>query len=214
MHTIGSDIRDELGDILRRKLKLVKKQGNAAQKQLDEAGVSRAVLEQQWNEQQAYEMQLGGKLGKCQCPILTTLNNWSSATAAPKSKQAQKQAKTQDKLLSIQNDLEKMSRKMKSFKISNCSEVSNKILTANSIVDSMKSNAETLLAGLDDRTGDSMSTSPELDPEAVKLLAETERLKRCVRKLAIGSFFEWDKIDQAKRGHQAVGKPCYLAELQ
>ncbi|KZP10137.1 hypothetical protein FIBSPDRAFT_758810 [Athelia psychrophila] len=79
VHTIGSDIRDELGDILRRKLKLVKKQGNAAQKQLDEAGVSRAVLEQQWNEQQAYEMQLGGKLGKCQCPILTTLNNWSSA---------------------------------------------------------------------------------------------------------------------------------------
>ncbi|KZP27497.1 hypothetical protein FIBSPDRAFT_730602 [Athelia psychrophila] len=184
VHTIGSDIRDELGDILRRKLKLVKKQGNAAQKQLDEAGVSRAVLEQQWNEQQAYEMQLGGKL-------------------------AQKQAKTQDKLLSIQNDLEKMSRKMKSFKISNCSEVSNKILTANSIVDSMKSNAETLLAGLDDRTGDSMSTSPELDPEAVKLLAETERLKRCVRKLAIGSFFEWDKIDQAKRGHQAVGTKQY-----
>jgi hypothetical protein len=51
---------------------------------------------------------------------------------------------------------------------------------------------------------------PELlgiDLEFVRLLLMARDLKINIRKRAIGSFFEWDKLDQAVGGkHQALGK--------
>ena len=53
-------------------------------------------------------------------------------------------------------------------------------------------------------------TFPELadvDLEFVRILLMARDLKINIRKRAVGSFFEWDKLDQAMKGHhQPLGQ--------
>ena len=69
----------------------------------------------------------------------------------------------------------------------------------------LKDKVEELYASLN--VHDAFPELVDVDLEFVRTLLMARDLKINIRKRAIGSFFEWDKLDQATKGrHQLLGQ--------
>ncbi|KIJ58397.1 hypothetical protein HYDPIDRAFT_34233 [Hydnomerulius pinastri MD-312] len=176
---IGHDMRKELGSWLKRRMrKGVGEQGDAAQEVIASCGVPVAELQSQWKHQRAAQLSV-------------------RAHAPTRLK------KELDSVLTLQADLDSSERALQAARATiekDC--VSEHAL---SVLDSMERSQnrlldkiETLYASLNVQ-----DKFPELEGvhlEFVRILLMARDLKINIRKRAIGSFFEWDKLDRAVGG--------------
>ncbi|KIK11422.1 hypothetical protein PISMIDRAFT_19535, partial [Pisolithus microcarpus 441] len=165
---IGYEMRTELGDWIRRRLKKgVCEQGSAAQEVLDNCGVSITELRKQW------------------------------ANAPAKLK------KELDTVLALQADLDTTTKVVQATRATiERGNVTPGILDALASVERSHTRlvvkAEALYSSLNVHEQFPQLTNVSLD--FVRTLLMARDLKINIRKRAIGSFFEWDKLDRAVGG--------------
>ncbi|GLB45913.1 hypothetical protein LshimejAT787_3800020 [Lyophyllum shimeji] len=191
---IAAELRDDLGDWIRRRLtKGVDKQGKDAEVVLRECGIPLEVLSEQWKLQKASQL--------------------SARAHSPK--QLKKEL---DMVLNLQGDLDIVENAIQSARTalwkSESSKDSLHLLTGlEDTHEELKEKVEALYASLNVQ-----QSFPELqgiDLEFIRTLLMARDLKINIRKRAIGSFFEWDKLDQAAGGRdQAMGTKLHQATRQ
>ncbi|KAF8425356.1 hypothetical protein L210DRAFT_3653217 [Boletus edulis BED1] len=182
---VGHEMRADLGDWIKRRLKRgVQEQGQAAREQVKESGHPIADLKQQLALQKDSQL--------------------SIRAHAP-----QRLKKQLDTVISLQSDLDSTERALQTAR----STIEN-----DSTSEGIAEQALTILEGLE-RTHERLMNKvdalyaslnvPEQFPELegvdfdfVRILILARDLKINVRKRAIASFFEWDKLDQAVGGAQ------------
>ncbi|KAH7905408.1 hypothetical protein BJ138DRAFT_1230003, partial [Hygrophoropsis aurantiaca] len=184
---IGNELVADLGGWIRRRLKKgVQNQGDVASRTLDECGVSVNELEAEWRKQRKSQLSI-------------------RAHAPARLK------KELDTVLALQTELE-ASEKAIQVTRSTIAKFAQKpspetITTLESLErghDLMISKVESLYSSLD--VQDKFPELQGMDLEFVRTLLMARDLKINIRKRAIGSFFEWDKLDQAVGGqNQALG---------
>ncbi|KAF7977559.1 hypothetical protein HWV62_3356 [Athelia sp. TMB] len=187
LHFIASDMRDDLDDWIRRKLsgKLgVVQQTVESQKTLDSCAIPEEELREQWS------MQIKAQT--------------SLRAHAP-----QRLRKQVDTVLALQEDVAAVQVKIDDAR-STLAEAGASRGSKQSLK-TLCNHQEKLLAGVDALYA-SLNVHeqfPELegvDAEFVRTLLLARDLKINIRKRAIGSFLEWEKLDQAVGGkHQALG---------
>ncbi|RDB29776.1 hypothetical protein Hypma_013855 [Hypsizygus marmoreus] len=182
---IGAELRDDLGDWIRRRLtKGVHAQGAKAQATLDTCGVPIPELRRQWVMQQESQLSL-------------------RAHAPARLK------KELDTVLNLQGDLDAVDVAIQATHsvLSQCSpskESLKLIKTLQTSHDDLQEQVETLYASLN--VQDSFPELEGVDLEFIRTLILARDLKINIRKRCIGSFFEWDKLDQAVGGRdQSIG---------
>ncbi|KII90983.1 hypothetical protein PLICRDRAFT_67778, partial [Plicaturopsis crispa FD-325 SS-3] len=179
--SIGLELRDDLGDwILRRLGRGINVQGAKAQKTIDACGVSLPDLREQWALQKASQLSLRAH--------------------AP-----QRLKKELDTVLVLQGDLDTSEKAIHATKtiISKgpaSHDTQDVMAGLERTHDRLKSKVESLYASLNIHT--SFPELQDVDLEFVRILLMARDLKINIRKRAIGSFFEWDKLDQAIGGKQ------------
>ncbi|KAF9469487.1 hypothetical protein BDZ94DRAFT_692 [Collybia nuda] len=185
MASIGEELRADLGSWLRRRQKKgVEGQGKKAQKVLDECGVPLTTLREQWELQQAAQLSI-----RAHAPV--------------------RLKKELDTVLNLQGDLDTVDKAIvitrSTISHSSASRESLQLLSGLETTQKrLKDEVEALYSslGIED-------TFPELqniDLDFVRTLLMARDLKINIRKRAIGSFFEWDRLDQAAGGReQAIG---------
>ncbi|KAH7903392.1 hypothetical protein BJ138DRAFT_1020714, partial [Hygrophoropsis aurantiaca] len=184
---IGNELVADLGGWIRRRLKKgVQDQGDVANGTLDECGVSADELEIEWRKQRASQLSI-----RAHAPV--------------------RLKKELDTVLALQTELE-ASEKAIQVTRSTIAKFAQKpshetITTLESLErghDVMITKVEALYSSLD--VQDKFPELQGIDLEFVRRLLMARDLKINIRKRAIGSFFEWDKLDQAVGGqHQALG---------
>ncbi|KAI6158808.1 hypothetical protein EDD17DRAFT_1487803 [Pisolithus thermaeus] len=176
---IGYEMRTELGDWIRRRLrKGVHEQGSAAQEVLDNCGVSITELREQWSSQRAAQLSI-------------------RAHAPAKLK------KELDTVLALQADLDTTTKVVQGARATiERGNVTPDILDALASVERSHTRlvikAEALYSSLNVHEQFPQLTNVSLD--FVRTLLMARDLKINIRKRAIGSFFEWDKLDRAVGG--------------
>ncbi|KIK15530.1 hypothetical protein PISMIDRAFT_16447 [Pisolithus microcarpus 441] len=176
---IGYEMRTELGDWIRHRLKKgVREQGSAAQEALDNCGVSITELQEQWANQRAAQLSI-------------------RAYAPTKLK------KELDTVLSLQADLDTTTKVIQMAR----ENIERENVTP-SVLDALASmersharlvvKAEALYSSLNVHDQFPELTNVSLD--FVRTLLMARDLKINIRKRAISSFFEWDKLDRAVGG--------------
>ncbi|KAI5998306.1 hypothetical protein EDD15DRAFT_2386945 [Pisolithus albus] len=176
---IGYEMRTELGDWVRRRLKKgVREQGSAAQEVLDNGGVSIAELKEQWANQRAAQLSI-----RAHAPM--------------------KLKKELDTVLSLQADLDTTTKVIQAARTTiERGDVSPGILEALASMERSHARlvvkAEALYSSLNVHERFPELTNVSLD--FVRTLLMARDLKINIRKRAIGSFFEWDKLDRAVGG--------------
>lgn len=196
---IGLEMRADLGDWIKRRLQRgVEEQGEAAHRQIDESGCGIEELRDQWASQRASQLTVRARTREYS--HLRFLPVTLLYTDAPK-----RLKKQLDMVISLQSDLDATEKALQ---------------TARSTIekDELSNEALDVLSGLE-RTHERLMTKvdslymslniqdefPELDGvnfDFVRLLLLARDLKINIRKRAIGSFFEWDRLDQAVGGGQ------------
>ncbi|KAG2104041.1 uncharacterized protein F5147DRAFT_775752 [Suillus discolor] len=166
---IGLEMRADLGDWIRRRLRRgVEDQGTAARKLLEECEVAVSDLRKEW------AMQKESQLSIC-----------AHALARLK--------KELDTVLALQADLDASDKALQTTRD-----------TIVKVHERLMHKVEVLYASLNVQ-----DRFPELDGlnlEFVQTLLLARNLKMNIRKRAIGSFFEWDKLDRAVgESQQALG---------
>ncbi|KAG6827850.1 hypothetical protein H0H92_010266 [Tricholoma furcatifolium] len=181
--SIGKDLRMDLGAWLRRRLsKNVETQENKAQKALKSCGVKERTLRLEWGLQMKAQLSI-----RAQAPM--------------------RLKKDLDTILSLQGDLETCEKSLQATRLT----LSKSLPSAKSlrILGSLQDHHERLKDDIEELYS-SLSiqeTYPELrgvDLDFVKNLLVARDLKINIRKRAIGSFFEWERIDQASGGRDQV----------
>ncbi|KII84489.1 hypothetical protein PLICRDRAFT_117716 [Plicaturopsis crispa FD-325 SS-3] len=179
--SIGLELRDDLGDWIHRRLgRGITAQGAKAQKVLDACGVSIPDLREQWANQKASQLSLRAH--------------------AP-----QRLKKELDTVLVLQGDLDTSEKAIQNTKgviaKGPASQDTQDVISGlERTHDRLKSKVESLYASLNIHT--SFPELEHVDLEFVRILLMARDLKINIRKRAIGSFFEWDKLDQAVGGAQ------------
>ncbi|RDB15038.1 hypothetical protein Hypma_005430 [Hypsizygus marmoreus] len=183
--SIALELRDDLGDWIRRRLvKGVKDQGAAAQRVLDNCGVSIEELRLQWTMQQAAQLSV-----RAHAPV--------------------RLKKELDTVLTLQGDLDTVASAIESARSvisqSTPSKESLRLLKdLQATHDDLQDQVEVLYASLN--VHDSFPELQGIDLDFIRTLLMARDLKINIRKRAIGSFFEWDKLDQAAGGReQSIG---------
>ncbi|CAA7265927.1 unnamed protein product [Cyclocybe aegerita] len=184
-HLIAAELRDDLGSWIRRRLKKgVETQGAAADKIITECGVPVKELKCQWESQKVAQLSI-----RAHAPV--------------------RLKKELDTVLSLQADLDTVEGAIESTRLmlknsSGKDEQLGILEGLEEIHSQLKEKVESLYASLNVH-----ETFPELrhiDLEFVRTLIMARDLKINIRHRAIGSFFEWDKLDQAAGGNdQALG---------
>ncbi|KAG6903718.1 hypothetical protein DXG01_015356, partial [Tephrocybe rancida] len=181
--SIGGELRNDLGAWIRRRLsKGVEGQGRKAQELLESSGVEEAELRRQWALQKASELSV-----RAQAPV--------------------RLKKELDTVLALQSDLDACQKSLQTTRSTlaktSASVTSVRILgNLQDHHDQLKEDIEVLYSSLTIQ-----ESYPELsgvDLEFVRALLVARDLKINVRKRAIGSFFEWDRLDQASGGREQV----------
>ncbi|KAH7917226.1 hypothetical protein BV22DRAFT_985479, partial [Leucogyrophana mollusca] len=180
---IREELRDDLGDWIRRRLRRgVQEQGENAHKILRECGLSPHELEEQWRQQKASQLSL-------------------RAHAPARLK------KELDTVLTLQTELDasdKALHTMRAIISTSTQSVSNDTISALESLerghDRLISKVEQLYASLN--VHEKFPELKGIDLEFVRTLLIAHDLKINIRKRAIGSFFEWDKLNQAVGGQQ------------
>ncbi|RDB19001.1 hypothetical protein Hypma_014420 [Hypsizygus marmoreus] len=182
---IATELRDDLGDWIRRRLlKGVKQQGEAAQHILDTCGVSVEELRRQWAMQQEAQLSV-----RAHAPV--------------------RLKKELDTVLTLQGDLDTVASAIDSARsvISQSTPSTQSLQLLKDLQashDDLQDQVEVLYASLN--VHDSFPELQGIDLEFIRTLLMARDLKINIRKRAIGSFFEWDKLDQAAGGReQSIG---------
>ncbi|KAG6806020.1 hypothetical protein H0H92_013027, partial [Tricholoma furcatifolium] len=185
------DLRKDLGSWLRRRLsKNVETQESKARKALKSCSVEEVTLRLEWGLQREAQLSI-----RAQAPI--------------------RLKKDLDTILTLQGDLETCEKTLQATRLT----LSKSLPSAKSlrILGSLQDHHERLKDDIEELYS-SLSiqeTFPELrgvDLDFVKNLLIARDLKITIRKRAIGSFFEWERIDQASGGRdQALGTKLHQA---
>ncbi|PPR04460.1 hypothetical protein CVT26_002237 [Gymnopilus dilepis] len=182
---IAEELRDGLGDWIKNRLERgIKAQGNKAQSLLDECGFTVSRLRDQWNLQKEAQMSL-----RARAPVRIK--------------------KEIDTLLSLQTELEDVKKAIQTTQ----SALSSAPKKTTKILKNLLENQEELIDDLEElysslEIQDSFPDLEGVDLEFVRVLLLARDQKIVIRRRAIGSFFEWDRLDQAVGGrNQALGSP-------
>ncbi|KIJ20747.1 hypothetical protein PAXINDRAFT_6532 [Paxillus involutus ATCC 200175] len=174
-------MRDDLGDWIKCRLRCgVHEQGNAAREQIDRCGYDVKELVTQWTLQKKSQLSL-------------------RAHAPARLK------KELDTVISLQADLDTTNRALQTAR----SAIKKEAATSEtlSVLDSLERTHEQLMTKVDALYAslNVQDKFPELDGvrfDFIQILLLAHDLKINVQKCAIGSFFEWDKLDRAVSGGQ------------
>ncbi|PPQ96513.1 hypothetical protein CVT26_010429 [Gymnopilus dilepis] len=180
---VAEELRDGLGDWIKNHLERgIKAQGNNAQSLLDECGFTVSRLRDQWNLQKEAQMSL-----RAHAPV--------------------RLKKEIDTLLSLQTELEDDKKAIQTTQ----STLSSAPKKTTKILKNLLENQEELIDDLEElysslEIQDSFPDLEGVDLEFVRVLLLARDQKIVIRQRAIGSFFEWDRLDQAVGGrNQALG---------
>ncbi|KAG1851783.1 hypothetical protein C8R48DRAFT_810421 [Suillus tomentosus] len=182
---IGSEMQSDLGDWIRRRLKRgINDQGTAAQEVLDQCELSIKDLESEWSQQRSSQLSVRAhapaRLKKELDTVLTLQADLDTSNTALQSTRLmlEKGAASKDTLGALEA-LEKGH-------------------------DRLMAKVEILYASLN--IHDQFPELEGINLDFVRLLLMARDLKMNIRKRAITSFFEWDKLDRAVGGaQQALG---------
>ncbi|KAG6816073.1 hypothetical protein H0H93_008564, partial [Arthromyces matolae] len=189
---IGLEHRDDLGLWIHRRLsKGVEGQDEAARKTLLECNIPESTLRAQWELQRKSQLSL-----RAHAPV--------------------RLKKELDTVLSLQGELDSIDEAIGKMKteFSRTSSVPKQALASlaslQALQAELKDQSETLYASLN--VHESFPELKTVDLEFVRLLLTARDLKINIRKRAIGSFLEWDKLDQAVAGRdQTLGTKLHQA---
>ncbi|KAH7905365.1 hypothetical protein BJ138DRAFT_1138299 [Hygrophoropsis aurantiaca] len=184
---IGEELLADLGGWIRRRLKKgVQDQGNTASRTLTECEVPMEQLESEWRNQRASQLSIRAHApARLKKELDTVLALQSELEASEKAIQA------------TRNFIAKYTQKASQETISTLESLERGH-------DRMITKVEALYSSLD--VQDKFPELQGIDLEFARTLLMARDLKINIRKRAIGSFFEWDKLDQAVGGqHQALG---------
>ncbi|KAG6374455.1 hypothetical protein JVT61DRAFT_4497 [Boletus reticuloceps] len=192
---IGHEMRQELGPWLKRRMKKgIGEQGAAAQHALDNCGISISELKSQWNAQRAAQLSIRARTS---VPFSSD-RNVSYPTDAPA-----RLKKELDTVLVLQADLDASERMLQTARTAIEKDPTAK--DALEVLDSMERShlrlldkIEVLYASLN--VQDQFPHLEGVPLQFVRTLLMARDLKINIRKRAIGSFFEWDKLDRAVGG--------------
>ncbi|KAG6835936.1 hypothetical protein H0H93_013187, partial [Arthromyces matolae] len=187
---IGLEHRDDLGLWIQRRLtKGVERQGEEAQETLRQIKIPESTLRAQWELQRASQLSI-----RAHAPV-----------------RLKKELNT---VLGLQGELDSIGEAIKQIKteFSRTSSLPKKALSGltnlQQLQEDLKGQSEALYASLN--VHESFPELKGVNIEFVRLLFMARDLKINIRKRAIGSFLEWDKLDQAVGGrtklHQATRK--------
>ncbi|KAG6810053.1 hypothetical protein H0H92_013548 [Tricholoma furcatifolium] len=189
--SIGTELRKDLGVWLRRRLsKGIEAQRGKARQALDSCGVEEDILRSEWELQRASQLSV-----RAQAPA--------------------RLKKELDTVLSLQGDLETCEKTLQATRITLAKSLpspqSLRILgSLQEHHERLKDDIEELYSSLSIQ--DSYPELHGVDLDFVKHLLIARDLKMNVRKRAIGSFFEWERIDQASGGRdQPLGTKLHQA---
>ncbi|KAF7976360.1 hypothetical protein HWV62_6913 [Athelia sp. TMB] len=193
---IGLDMRDELGDWIRRKLKSgVIAMTTESEKTLATCGATDAELREQWDLQ--VEAQI------------------SVRAHAPKRLQ-----KEIDAVLTLQDDVTAVEKVIDDARSTLSHADGGVACSTKASLRDLRHHHQQLLAGVE-KLYASLNIHekfPELkgvDVEFVRTLLLARDLKINIRKRAVGSFLEWERLDQAVGGkHQALGTKAHQRTRQ
>ncbi|KAG6883278.1 hypothetical protein C0993_007006, partial [Termitomyces sp. T159_Od127] len=199
---------DDLGLWISRRLtKGVEGQGDVARKTLEECGISDDVLRTQWDQQRAAQLSIRAR--KSLLPSSIDFQSMVLPDAPARLK------KELNSVLSLQGELEGVDKAITTLQAelshSSAPEVALEHLTSlQHMQDGLKEQGEALYASLN--VPDSFPELQDVDFEFVRLLLMARDLKINIRKRAIGSFLEWDRLDQAVGGReQSLGTKLHQA---
>ncbi|KAJ2911476.1 hypothetical protein MD484_g8939, partial [Candolleomyces efflorescens] len=184
---IGAEMRDGLGDWMKRRLKNVEAQETEARTKLNECGVPEEELRQLWDDQRTAQI---------------SLRNHAPARLK----------KDLEKVLAIQADLDRIDETIRS-----ASSILGQGPDVTASLKQLTESHEYLSTKVDDlylslNILDSFPSLKDLPFAVVHKLLLARDLKINVRKWAIGSFFEYDKLEQAAGGRaQALGTKLHQA---
>ncbi|KAF8131913.1 hypothetical protein EV363DRAFT_1449621 [Boletus edulis] len=178
---IGAEMRMDLGNWIKRRLQRgIHDQGKVASDNLDECGIPVEELRLQWASQKESQLSI-------------------RAHAPARLK------KELDTVLGLQADIDVTNQAVQSAKITiEKHSISDDTMEALSSLerthDRLMNKVEALYTSLN--VSDKFPELQDVDLDFVRTLLLTRDLKINIRKRAIGSFFEWDKLDQAVGGAQ------------
>ncbi|KAH7905288.1 hypothetical protein BJ138DRAFT_1017919 [Hygrophoropsis aurantiaca] len=180
---IGEDLRKDLGDWIRQRSRRgIQEQGNKADNILEECGLALNELETLWKEQKSSQLSL-----RAHAPM--------------------RLKKELDTVLVLQAELDASDKALQATRTTISASADKLSGETVSALESLKRGHERLVNKVE-KLYASLNVHekfPELknvDLEFVRTLLMARDLKINIRKRAIGSFFEWVKLDQAVGGHQ------------
>ncbi|KAG6819938.1 hypothetical protein H0H93_007262 [Arthromyces matolae] len=178
---IGLEHRDGLGTWIKRRLKKgVEGQGATAQRTIKECGIPIDVLREQWADQRQAQLSVRAhapmRLKKELDAVLTLQGQMDAFDTA---------------IDAIKKDLRSSSAPAASLKLLSSLQKSQ---------EDLKEKGEALYASLN--VHEAFPELKDVDLEFVRTLLMARDLKINIRKRAIGSFLEWDKLDQAAGGRE------------
>ncbi|KAJ7575197.1 hypothetical protein C8J56DRAFT_1120069 [Mycena floridula] len=190
--SIGDELRDGLGDFINTWLKKgVRGQGKKAQQILDDGGISLSVLREQWELQRKSQLSVSSakpaKIKKeLEKAVANARNHAQKAIAAARDSPTKLTAKRENKRRKAFSDAVTLFTSLKACQ------------------DTFKEQVSSLY--------DSLNLTDEFDELAginldfAKILVSLRDLKVTIRKRAIASFFEWERLNQSVGGrHQTIG---------
>ncbi|TFK54454.1 hypothetical protein OE88DRAFT_1624486 [Heliocybe sulcata] len=177
---IGDELRDDLGDFLKRRLSRgVQRQGEEAKRTLEECGIPLPELRRQWEMQRAAQLSIR-----------------AHAPAQLK--------KELDVVLTLQAEIDDLERALSTAQtnLAKAAAPETSLVILQQLISThskLMSHAEALYASLN--ITDSFPHLQGVNYDFVRLLILARDLKMNIRKRAIASFLEWDRLDQAVGGH-------------
>jgi len=199
LSSIALDLRDDLGDWIRRRMKRgVEEQGQKAKQILKMIAASGAELRRQWDLQKAAQMSVRSRMSHLVLISAIITHNTRLLADAPA-----RLKKELDTVLTLQGDLDSVEKAIHAAKLtlsqSSTPSKSTKILKGlEEMHDELSDKVEELYVSLN-----IPESYPDLEGvglEFIRTLLMARDLKVNIRKRAIGSFFEWDRLDQAVGG--------------
>ncbi|KAG6851564.1 hypothetical protein C0991_008066, partial [Blastosporella zonata] len=191
VRSIGLEHRAGLGSWIKRQLvKGVEEKGAAARQALKDCGVPTVKLCAQWADQRQAQLSI-----------------WSHALMWLK--------KELDSVLAIQGQMEALDQAIGNLRAqltkADAPKNSFKLLSSlQQTQEEFKDRGEALYSSLN--VHDSFPQLASIDLEFVRILLAARDLKINIQKRAIGSFLEWDKLDQAAGGReQSLGTKLHQA---
>lgn len=193
-------MREGLGGWIGRKLRLgIKRQGEAARKELEAHGIPIETLRLQWEDQCQKQLSVRAREFRVLFICMTTYLYHSSLDAPARLK------RELDVVLSLQSDIDSVETALKSTRTL----VGQRDIpaSAHKAIQSLENNharliknVESLYASLN--VHESFPELKGLSLDFVRLLLMARDLKINIRKRAVASFFEWDRLDRAVGGKQ------------